>query len=294
MLGLILFFWKNCYTRKNFAEKGYIVRTLISMILVAFLTLSLVVNDASAKRFGGGRSIGVQRTFSRTSHVQNPAPFKKSITSNRWFGPLAGLITGGLLASLFMGHGFGTGILMWLVVGALIFAILNLFRKRTPTLLPESAGSQTSYATQDPFLKESLAHFGSHASSTTNKNYEKDQDSFLQEAKAKFIRLQTAYDQKNLNDIRSFTTPEMFAEIQLQIFDRGESLNVTEVVSLNAQMLASEIYEHENPSLTSVEFSGLIRENSQQNAEPFKEVWNFCKDPQKQTWLVAGIQQANS
>ncbi|MDF6548058.1 TIM44-like domain-containing protein, partial [Escherichia coli] len=41
-----------------------------------------------------------------------------------------------------------------------------------------------------------------------------DTQAFLRNAKVYFIRLQAAWDAGNLNDIREFTTPEMFAEIK--------------------------------------------------------------------------------
>src|SRR5258706_352468 len=64
-----------------------------------------------------------------------------------------------------------------------------------------------------------------------------DATQFLRDAKLQFIRLQAAYDQKNLNDIREFTTPEVFAEIRLQFDERGIAENKTDVVSLEADLL---------------------------------------------------------
>jgi predicted lipid-binding transport protein (Tim44 family) len=44
---------------------------------------------------------------------------------------------------------------------------------------------------------------------------------FTRNAKVNFIRLQAASDTGNLNDIREFTTPEMFAELKMELAERG-------------------------------------------------------------------------
>ena len=46
-------------------------------------------------------------------------------------GPLAGLAVGGLLASLFMSNGIGSGILSWLLVGGLMLvSFITLIRNK--------------------------------------------------------------------------------------------------------------------------------------------------------------------
>ena len=111
-------------------------------------------------------------------------------------------------------------------------------------------------------------------------------------AKTSFIRLQAANDARDLDDIRDYTTPEMYAEIAMQIRERGDAPQRTEVVLLDAK-LAEAVVEGDW-AIASVRFSGLIREASEANPEPFDEVWHVRKsaaDP-KATWLIAGIQQA--
>jgi hypothetical protein len=64
-----------------------------------------------------------------------------------------------------------------------------------------------------------------------------DAAAFERQAKVNFIRLQAAHDAGNLDDIREFTTPEMYAEIKLDIDERHGAGSRTEVVTLNAQVL---------------------------------------------------------
>lgn len=117
-----------------------------------------------------------------------------------------------------------------------------------------------------------------------------DTAGFVRNAKTYFIRLQAAWDKADVNDIREFTTPEMFGELRLQLQERGASANHTDVVSLDADMLGVEIVG--NDYLASVKFFGFIKED--QNAAPaqFSEIWNLSKPVDNNGgWVLAGIQQ---
>ncbi|MBF6990648.1 MULTISPECIES: Tim44 domain-containing protein [Cupriavidus] len=117
-----------------------------------------------------------------------------------------------------------------------------------------------------------------------------DTDNFLRNAKVHFVRLQAAWDAGNLDDIREFTTPEMFAEIKMDLSERGAEVNKTDVVTLEGQLLGIESTPSQH--IASVRFSGMIREKAGEAAQPFAEVWNLAK-PATGTggWLLAGIQQ---
>ena len=117
-----------------------------------------------------------------------------------------------------------------------------------------------------------------------------DVPAFLRNSKTYFIRLQAAWDKADINDIREFTTPEMFAELRLEIQERGASPNHTDVVSIDAQMLGVETVGSDY--LASVKFSGMIKEAENMPAAPFTEVWNMSKPTSGQGgWVLAGIQQ---
>jgi len=117
-----------------------------------------------------------------------------------------------------------------------------------------------------------------------------DTEAFLRNAKVHYVRLQAAWDAANLDDIREFTTPEMFAEIKMDLTERGNEVNKTDVVTLDAQLLGIETTPSQH--IASVRFSGMIRENVGQPAQPFAEVWNLAKSASGAGgWLLAGIQQ---
>ena len=117
-----------------------------------------------------------------------------------------------------------------------------------------------------------------------------DVPGFLRSAKAYFIRLQASWDKADLNDMRAFTTPEMFAELSLQLHERGALSSQTEVAILNADLIGIETTG--TAYLASVKFSGMIKDGGQPMAEPFIEIWTLSKPVAGAgDWLLSGIQQ---
>ncbi len=268
------------------------MRRFLSILLLGLVTLGLFIGEAEAKRFGGGRSFGVSRSSS--SYYKAPAQSSIGNAANqsrasKWLGPLAGLALGGMLASLFMGHGM-SNILMWVMLAFGALMIMRLWRSRSQAVTQERFTMSDQQAHRDHY-SSFMQTAGSSAAANVPPGF--DTQEFLREAKVQFYRLQTAYDQKNLADIREFTTPEVFAEVKLQIQERGDAVNQTDVVSLDANLLEVvndfEMGRNSVPT-ASVQFSGTIREE-QQDAAEFKEIWHFRKDLLSSKWIVAGVEQ---
>ena len=117
-----------------------------------------------------------------------------------------------------------------------------------------------------------------------------DTEAFLRVAKLNFVRLQAANDARNLDDIRQFVSPEVFAEIKVQMDERGNIPQRTDVVTLHADLL--EVTTEGSRHVASVRFSGMIRETEESAATPFDEIWHLSKPvDDTQGWVVAGIQQ---
>lgn len=117
-----------------------------------------------------------------------------------------------------------------------------------------------------------------------------DVDGFLRQAKVNFVRLQTAHDAGNLEDIRDFTSPEVFAEVRLDLQERGTATQQTDVVVLNADLL--DVSEEARQHVASVRFHGTIREQEGAAPAPFDEIWHLTKPlDSSRGWQVAGIQQ---
>jgi len=141
-------------------------------------------------------------------------------------------------------------------------------------------------------LPGSVASLNGHAAATPTTSILPsgfDAEAFVRQAKVNFLRLQAANDAGNLDDIREFTSPEMYAEIKLDIDERHGATQRTEVVTLNADVL--EASEEGHRQIVSVRFHGMLREDSEQ-ATPFDETWHLSRPADaSRGWVVAGIQQ---
>lgn len=297
---------------------------LLAMLMVAG-TLALTVTDADARRLGGGGSIGRQSSnvtqraatapsnTSGYSQAQPAAPMAAPTSAlppkpaSPWKGIVGGLVGGALLGAALSHFGFGGAAASMLgsllTIALLAFAvmfIIRLFRRNSATATP-AAFAQPSYAGMpssatpeigsrlEP-LQGSAAASGSSHAAPWGVPADFDVPGFLRNAKTYFIRLQAAWDKADINDLREFTSPEMYAELKLQIQERGASANVTDVVSIDAELLGLE--QVGNDHLASVQFSGTIKEAANAPAEAFKEVWNLAKPVNGQGgWVLAGIQQ---
>ncbi|RUR09521.1 Tim44 domain-containing protein [Legionella sp. km772] len=262
------------------------MRYLVSCALIALLSFGLMINEASAKRFGGGRSFGVQRSQSSlfsSNKTQNTASLGQKFNKSKWGGMLGGLLVGGLLASLFMGNGFANGIMSWLILGAAAYFIVNFFRRRMQPATQTAQASPFRQTTHNSPFNQYYA--GNSSASTQTSDFVSE--NFLRDAKVTFIRLQAAYDQKNLADLKSFTLPEVFGEIKMQLDERGDEPNVTEVINLNAELL--DVSKQSYSMIASVRFTGTIKENNEVNS--LDEIWHFRQLENSKEWLVGGIQQ---
>jgi predicted lipid-binding transport protein (Tim44 family) len=117
-----------------------------------------------------------------------------------------------------------------------------------------------------------------------------DLPAFERVAKMIFIRLQAANDKGDLDDLRQFTTPEMFAGIRLELQERGAVDQHTDVVKVEAKVVDYAV--EDGKQIVSVRFQGLISEETGAVAIPFDEVWHLVKpEGDAGTWAIAGIQQ---
>jgi predicted lipid-binding transport protein (Tim44 family) len=118
-----------------------------------------------------------------------------------------------------------------------------------------------------------------------------DGPAFLEGAKTHFIRLQAAWDQADFRDIREYTTPQLFAELQRERQRLGSEPQYTEVVTLDAEI--SSVRRDGDQAVASILFSGLIREEQSATADPFREIWHVQHDWDRGDgdWHIAGVQQ---
>jgi predicted lipid-binding transport protein (Tim44 family) len=274
------------------------MKRFLLLLTMVFTCLTLLTATAEAKRFGGGGSFGKQRSIAPQQMQRAPAapapatPATPAPAGNKWLGPLAGLALGAGLGALFAGGGLGGamgGILFAILAAVAIMFVLSLFRKKQPQHATQYAGAGAPYSEPAP---QQPMPAGAPLENTVGSNIPSDfpVESFLRSAKTSFIRLQAANDRKDLNDIREYTTPEMFAEISLQIQERGSTPQKTDVIAIQAQLL--EVTYEGDFAIASVRMTGQLSENGGA-PDSIDEIWHVQKNlrDEKSVWLLAGIQQ---
>jgi len=276
------------------------MKRFLMLLTIALTCLSLFAVEAEAKRFGGGGSVGKQRTMSappQKAPAAAPAPAPAAqpaaqpSAGSKWLGPLAGLAIGAGLGALFAGSGFGGaigGILMAVLAVMLVMFLIAKFRSKPQPM--QYAGSGAPYHQPEPAPQPVGSGSASAAPAAASIPAGFPVEAFIRSAKTSFIRLQAANDRKDLNDIREYTTPEIFAEISMQLQERGNTPQKTDVLALEASLL--EVVTEGNLAIASVRMTGQLSENGGA-AESFDEIWHVQKDlhDDKAVWLLAGIQQ---
>ena len=279
------------------------MKNLLLTLIALVFTLGFGIPDADAKRLGGGGSFGMQRQMTPQQAPRAPSAAPQQTPQNpnatppkrSWLGPIAGLAAGLGLAALFSHLGLGEELASFVMIALLVVAAVMLFRLLTRRGAGPQAANRMQYAGAGSDATPPVGAFpaaGGQSAPAAAASLPRDFDAeaFVRQAKVQFIRLQAANDAGNLDDLREFTSPEMFAEIRLQLSERGPSAQRTDVVELNADVI--EVVEEAARYIVSVRFSGLLREDEGAAPAAFDEVWHLTKPKSGGAgWVVAGIQQ---
>ena len=285
----------------------------------------------SGKSMGTQRQATADKASGAPAQASTAAPAAgagaAAAPKRSWMGPIAGLAAGLGLAALASHLGFGDELASMLMFGLLAAAVMVavgfFMRKRAAAQRNAAqgtggmqyahvqAGSGMGGGSADhradqaaPAYKVAMppaasgagglgigSGVGAGTASGLRIPADFDTAGFERNAKVNFIRLQAANDAGNLDDIRQFTTPEMFAELKMELAERGTATQKTDVVSINAEVV--EVDEDTERYVVSVRFTGVIRDHSGEPDESFNEVWHLMKLRQGGSgWVLSGIQQA--
>jgi len=260
-------------------------KLLVLSMLTLFALTMVTVEHADAKRFGGGMSFGKQRLFKQPA--QRPMPQKttpgnaqRGAAGTGMMGMIGGLAMGGLLGAIFFGGGFeGINLFDIIIFGILAYFLLRLIGNRSRMAQPTSFGrmqAATATVQGQPVTPDI------------------DEQFFLGAAKDIFMRMQSAWDNKDMNEIRGFCTPEVAERIAAEMESLGEKSNTTEVATLDAAI--SDAWVESNMEWAAVHFTAMIREEEdgvEQSTHEVQEHWIFQHTPNSDdpTWYLAGIQQ---
>lgn len=267
-------------------------------LLMAVFSLSVLPDPAEAKRLGGGGSSGMQRSLPSRPPAATPGtPAQAAVPAaaprRSWMGPVAGLAAGLGIAALASYFGFGEELanaVTLALLAVLAFVVLRWLVRRFAA--PAGAAPRGLQFAGMPAAAGSPAALpapgGGGAATALPAGF--DAAGFARIAKMIFIRLQAANDRGDLDDLRAFTTPEMFAAVRLELQERQDGAQQTDVVQIDAEVL--DVAEEAQRQVVSVRFHGLIREQRVAAAAPFDEVWHLVRPRDgSRDWAIAGIQQ---
>jgi predicted lipid-binding transport protein (Tim44 family) len=296
-------------------------RWLLALSL-ALCSLALLPSVADAKRLGGGGSAGLKRDLPARSTpdslpakpAQNaatpspaaPAAAAAAAPKRSWMGPIAGLAAGLGLAALASHFGFGDELANFMMIALLamvaVFVVRLLMRRfasnrSAPAGMrlagagaPLPADTTTWRTAQAQPATTTATAMAPVAAASGHVPADFDAAGFERIAKMIFIRMQAANDSADLNDLRAFTTPELFASIRLDLQERGNAPQQTDVVQIDAEVL--DVAQETERQVVSVRFHGLVRELRDSGATPFDEVWHLVRPLDgSREWAIAGIQQ---
>lgn len=228
-----------------------------------------------------------------------------------WMAPIAGLAAGLGLAALMSHLGLGAAFANFLTVLLLallaVVVIRFVWRRWAPAAPARREAWQAAGPARGPDTPTAAWHPGPAPAQPaagslrpeavapgTDEVVELpadfDRAGFERLAKLVFIRLQAAHDAGDLDDLRRFTTPEMYAAARLDLQERQGRPQQTDVLQLEAQIV--DFTREADRDVVSVRYRGLIREDAQAAAEPFDEVWHLVRPHDgSREWAIAGIQQ---
>lgn len=304
------------------------MKSWILALSVAVMAAGLAPLGADAKRLGGGGYSGMQRQLparSTPAPAPTPTPAKPAQANpttppaaaappvaapkRSWMGPIAGLAAGlgiaALMSHLGMGAEFGN-LVMVMLLGLVAFMAIRFVMSRfagSPVRQPATGHDGLRFAGEAPAAAYGSGEgWGEPVGASVNAAGAPvfarparlpagfDQAAFERIAKLTFIRMQAANDTADLNDLRQFTTPEMYAAIKLDLQERVDHQEQrTDVVHVDAEVI--DVAEEAERQVVSVRYHGTIREEAHGPVMAFDEVWHLVKPRVGGQWAIAGIQQ---
>lgn len=282
--------------------------------LIACFSLMLVLGvpqQAEAKRFGGGFSLG--KSFSTQKKVA-PAPTKQTSTNKAdgtksgaatqpakpgMGGLFGGLLAGGLLGALIFGGAFeGIQLMDILLIGLAIFFLMRLMGGRRE---PAYAGADNNSANSTSAQQQYRQSTTSAPSASGDAEFEQDTrvvetpdwfdaDAFLAQAPEHFTQLQRAWDAQDWEEIAEYTSAELLAQLKTNRAVLPEQQQ-TEVVSCMAELVGFQQSRAE--TVVSIHFHGWIREQGEQEPSEFSEIWHLGRVATEEgvNWVILGIEQ---
>ena len=288
------------------------IRTLMTFCCVFMIGLIFTPEQAEAKRFGGGSSFG--KMFSTPKKV-NPAPKAApqpaaaktaaagaaGAKSGLGIGMLGGLLAGGMLGALFFGGAFeGLQMMDVLIMALVAFVAFKLFARGKATQQPRYAGHPPAGGNAEP-VNQAPQQFESAAPTSWGLASEEvldlpewfNKEGFLEGARGHFGQLQLAWNQNDLEQIRTYCSAELFASLEQERKQLGDAVLDNDLLSVIPELVG--FHEQDGEAQLSVFFNGWMREGTGAETTEFNEIWHLTKDLAQADadWFIVGIEQSS-
>lgn len=308
-----------------------IVRMFAIILALSVFSTFAMPDDADAKRFGGGRSIGrtttvrpsapagvtsSQQHFQQNSAINNSAAAgaagAAAMSKRGMFGGLfGGLLAGTLLGSLLSGGGFagGFGMLDLIIIGLLIYFGMKFFRNRQQN---NNNGSNNHYYSQQSpsdYSNQNINQTGQNqarnnaAAAWDNLRSERHEQANTYQSTGTFNTEEFLTGAKQLYvrmqeswDLRDIEDIKQFTSPIMhkdieEQFKEDPTPSKTQIILINASVL--EVREEGDYEQAAVLFDVLMKEAENADNEQVREIWNFSRNKAKNgTWILDGIQSA--
>lgn len=231
------------------------MRHLLITLLIGLMSFGLAVEHADAKRFGGGKSFGSYSRSASPSSSQATTPPRQAQQGtraagggmSRFMGPLAGIMAGGLIASLLFGGAFSgirfMDILLIALLGFIAWKVLAARRRASNTGAHDGHHDQRQQHHQQrqthdfgPTSGGAASGAGAAGAAMGSEPAWFNREQFLSGAKEHFMNLQRAWDNNDFEKIQEFVTPELYNLLRKERAEQSAN-NQTEVVRPSSFMM---------------------------------------------------------
>lgn len=197
----------------------------------------------------------------------------------------------------------GLSLFELLIIGGLVFVVFRVVSgmgQREDTSDRAGQGDRQKGPVQDdipPRVEEAAQAAWDRLRSSpapetsSQEGQEFDEQEFLQGARAVYARLQEAWDDRDIEDIANFTSPELLEKLR-ERSRKDSKRGRTELLLINAKLMDRR--QEGSRETASVDFDVLLREGGT-DREPHqsREVWHFARDRQDRNtnWRLESIEQ---
>lgn len=289
------------------------MKALWALVVILF-TFTMTVDEAHAKRMGGGKSFGrsYQTAPAPSRHTADaPAQRQQAAAPGRTVnrgglmgGLLGGLLVGGLFAALFAGGAFeGLQLMDMLIIAALAFIIFKVIQSlrqgasvaRAPAPRPAYASAGQGASSSPVFGARREMPPAVPVSSAAglavpfNLPLGFDTPAFIEGAKEHYRILQGAWNRNDLPMIQEYMAPELFAELTAERAGLTTDPQ-TEVLGVDAELVRAD--QQFGKAEVSIRFSGRCRDAAEGTEETFVDIWHLERDYTRDEapWFITGMQ----